>query len=325
MPTARRSRLIPALAATAAGLAVAALVSAARVRAAEAAYPPQGHFVEVDGVRIHYLDRGDPAAPPVVLLHGNGSLTDDFVLSGVVDALAARHRVIVFDRPGAGYSARPKGRPWGPVEQAAILVAAARAIGVERPVVVGHSWGTLTAIAWALDHPDRVAALMLASGYYFPTPRLDVVTVVPAVVPGIGDLLRHTISPIAGRAMIPLGNRLIFSPAPVPEHWSRGFPFELAMRPSQLRATLADTAQMVPRAAALEARYDALRLPVVLIAGDGDKLVNTGQQTRRLAGLLPHARLTIVAGAGHMVQHIDPAAFVGAVEAAVTAAAAPAP
>ncbi|MBV8971066.1 MAG: alpha/beta hydrolase [Sphingomonadaceae bacterium] len=321
-PRPPRARLLPALAGTAAGLAAAALINAARTRAAEAAHPPQGDFVEAGGIRLHYLDRGprDAATPPIVLIHGNGSLTDDFVIAGVVDALASRHRVVVFDRPGAGYSERPRGRRWGPVEQAEVLVEAAAALGLQRPVVVGHSWGTLPAIVWALDHPERVSALVLASGYYFPTPRPDVVTVLPAIVPGIGDLMRHTLSPILGRAMIPLGNRLIFSPAPTPDKWSDEFPFELAMRPSMLRATLADTAQMVPAAAALEPRYKDLSLPMVLLAGDGDKLVNTAHQTKRLAGLHPEARLIVLPGVGHMVQHTRPDAFVAAVETAVAMA-----
>ncbi len=321
-PPPRRSQLLTWVAGTAAGLAAAAIVNAVRTRAAEAAHPPQGQFVEAGGIRLHYLDRGprDGGERPVVLIHGNGSMTDDFVISGVVDRLAARRRVIVFDRPGAGYSERPRERRWGPVEQAEVLVAAAAKLGIERPVVVGHSWGTLPAIVWALDHPERIGALVLASGYYFPTPRPDVVTVLPAVIPGIGDLLRHTVSPILGRAMIPLGNRMIFSPAPVPARWSAEFPFELALRPAMLRATLADTAQMVPAAAALEPRYKDLRLPRVLIAGDGDKLVDTDAQTKRLAGLHPDAHLVILKGAGHMVQHIDPDAFVAAVEHAAAAA-----
>ncbi len=176
-----RSRLLPAIAATAAGLAAAALVNAARTRAAEAAHPPRGSFVTAGGIRLHYLDRGppSPAGRPIVLLHGNGSLTDDFVISGVLDRLAQRHRVVVFDRPGAGFSERPQGRPWGPVEQAAVLVEAAAKLGVEKPIVVGHSWGTLPAVAWALDHPNRIGALVLASGYYFPSPRLDIVTMLP--------------------------------------------------------------------------------------------------------------------------------------------------
>src|SRR3954463_7324695 len=66
--------------------------------------PPIGTFIECDSVRLHYLDRGDPAAPCVVLLHGNGSMIQDFMISGLVDRLAEHNRVLCFDRPGFGYS-----------------------------------------------------------------------------------------------------------------------------------------------------------------------------------------------------------------------------
>lgn len=299
-----------------AALAATALFNGARARAAIKANPPLGHFVEVDGVAVHYLDRGDPAAPPVVLIHGNGSMTQDFVVSGVVDRLAERHRVIVFDRPGSGFSERPRDRDWGAQAQAAVLVAAAASIGIERPVVVGHSWGALVAAAWALDHPDRIGALVLASGYYFPSARPDVLSVVPAVAPVFGDIVQHTIAPISVRLSVPLGNKLIFSPAPVSDAWATRFPFELVMRPSQLHAVLADTAQMPLAAKALVQRYEAIKLPTVIITGDGDKLVPFQAHSKRLAGMLPNARFIVLKGAGHMIQHIDPDAFVAAVEEA---------
>ena len=95
-----------------AGLGVAALINLVRARAAEAANPPLGRFVEADGVRVHYVEHGDRGAPPVVLIHGNFSMVQDFALSPVVAALAQRHRIIVFDRPGFGYSERPRGAPF---------------------------------------------------------------------------------------------------------------------------------------------------------------------------------------------------------------------
>src|SRR3954454_25098960 len=89
---------------------------------AERKNPPVGSFIECDGVRLHYLDRGDPAAPCVVLLHGNGSMIQDFTISCLVDAFARGNRVLCFDRPGFGHSQRPRSRIWTATSQAALLV-----------------------------------------------------------------------------------------------------------------------------------------------------------------------------------------------------------
>jgi len=184
---------------TAAVLGGAALLTHARARRAERQQPPRGRFLDLDGVRLHYLERGDGA--PIVLLHGNGTMIEDWEISGVLDLAAERHRVIAFDRPGFGYSARPRRRIWTPAEQAELLSQALKRLGVNRPVVVGHSWGTLVALSLALDHPDEVRGLVLLSGYYFPTTRADVPLLSPPAIPIIGDVMRYTASPLLGRAL----------------------------------------------------------------------------------------------------------------------------
>lgn len=139
------------------------------------------------------LARRAASGPPVVLLHGNLVTLDDWIASGLVDCLAAAgRRVVAFDRPGFGRSERPEGR-WGAGEQAALLRRAAGELGVERPPVVGHSWGALAALAWAQD--AVVAGAALVSGYYHPTARLDALVVAPAAAPGIGPVVRHTLAP----------------------------------------------------------------------------------------------------------------------------------
>src|SRR5215212_11307414 len=93
--------------------AAAAVLVQQKTRRAERENPPSGRFVNIDGVRLHYVERGE--GTPVVLLHGNGMTLQDFALSGVLELTAARYRVIAFDRPGYGYSTRPRGRRiWGP-------------------------------------------------------------------------------------------------------------------------------------------------------------------------------------------------------------------
>src|SRR3954466_16353516 len=92
----------PALLGTAAALGAAALYTAKMTRDAERKYPPVGRFLDVDGVRLHYIERGQ--GEPLVLIHGNGTLIQDFTINSLVDRLSERYRVIVIERPGYGYS-----------------------------------------------------------------------------------------------------------------------------------------------------------------------------------------------------------------------------
>ena len=129
--------------------------------------PLIGSFIECEGVRLHYLERGDPAAPSVVLFHGNGSLIQDLIISGLVDRLARHNRVLCFDRPGFGYSQRPRARIWTATSQAALFVKALNQLGVREPIVLGHSWGALVAVAIGFQDNYPLRGLVLASGYYF--------------------------------------------------------------------------------------------------------------------------------------------------------------
>jgi pimeloyl-ACP methyl ester carboxylesterase len=155
------------------GLVVLVLANIAFQLLAERRNPPIGVFIECDGVRLHYIERGDAAAPCVVLFHGNGTMIQDLILSGLVDHLARHYRVVCVDRPGFGYSQRPRTRIWTATTQAALFAKALDQLGVRNPVVLGHSWGTLVAIALALQSDYAVSGLVLASGYYFPTFRMD--------------------------------------------------------------------------------------------------------------------------------------------------------
>ena len=121
-PAAQAHPVLRAAAVTAGVLAVAALVNRHLAQKAEAENPPTGRFLEIDGVRLHYVERG--TGEPLVLLHGNGSMIQDFDSSGLIDLAARNHRVIVFDRPGFGHSERPRNVIWTPVAQAELINAA---------------------------------------------------------------------------------------------------------------------------------------------------------------------------------------------------------
>jgi pimeloyl-ACP methyl ester carboxylesterase len=299
-------------------LAAAAIVVQRRVRKAEHEHPPAGRFIDVEGVRLHYVERGK--GQPLVLLHGNGSMIQDFETSGLLALAAERYRVIVFDRPGYGYSERPRSTVWTPAAQADLLHAALAQLGVPQAIVLGHSWGASVAIALALKHPATVAALVLASGYYFPTLRADVALMSVPGIPILGDLLRYTISPLLGNLMWPGMLRKIFGPAPVPPRFAQ-FPVGLALRPGQLRASGAESAMMIPDAIALQTHYSELKMPVVIVAGEDDKLVTTDRQSARLHQEIAHSTFHSFPGIGHMIHHSDPHSVLAAVDEAARAVA----
>jgi len=317
LPQSRRAKRQSSLLAVAAlALAGSAVLVNRRAAKAERDHPPKGRFITVDGVRLHYIERG--SGQPVVFMHGNGAMVDDMLISGVFDQAAEHYRAIVFDRPGFGHSARPRDRSWTAAAQAALFSKAFDELGITRPVVVGHSWGTLVALALALDYPQALAGLVLASGYYFPTARADVALMSPPSIPVVGDLITHTVAPLIGEALGPGMIKKMFAPQPVSPRFAREFPLALALRPSQVKAFSEDTSHMTSAARQLCRHYAALRCPTVIMAGDADGIVDVDRQARRMHGAVPGSRIDILPGAGHMVHHLDPGRMVRAIELIAT-------
>ena len=244
---------------------------------AERRNPPIGTFTECEGVRLHYLDRGDPTAPCVVLFHGNGSMIQDFTISGLVDLLARRNRVLCFDRPGFGYSQRPRLRIWTATAQAALFVKALNQLGVLNPVVLGHSWGALVAIALGVRNDYPIRGLVLASGYYFPSWRWDVWIMSGPAIPVLGDLVRYTIGPILSGAILPMLFRKLFAPRSVPRDFKTRFPASLTLRPKQLRAAAEESAFLIPMAARFQSHYPSIRCPVQIFHGAADQIIEPEQ------------------------------------------------
>ena len=302
-PVQRRNAKAPSFAVASAvaigALAAMALVNRHLAKKAERDNPASGRFLDVNGVRLHYVERG--SGEPLVLLHGNGSMIEDFESSGLIDLAAKNYRVIVFDRPGFGHSDRPRNVVWTPDAQAELIKQALTRLDVSNATVLGHSWGASVAVALALKYPDMIRGLVLASGYYYPTARPDVVAMGAPALPLIGDILSHTLSPLLSRAIWPLMMTKIFGPQSVPKKFE-AFPKEMALRPSQIRASAAKSALMIPDAFKLRNRYADLKMPVVIIAGEQDRLIDIDTQSARLHSEIPQSRLHRIAGNGHMIQ-----------------------
>jgi pimeloyl-ACP methyl ester carboxylesterase len=293
-------------------LAVSGIVNYFIAKKAERDNPPTGKFIEINGVWLHYVEEGE--GEPLVLLHGNGSMIQDFGSSGLINMAAKRFRVIAFDRPGYGYSDRPRGSIWTPEAQADLLYRALKRLGVADAVILGHSWGASVAVALALKHPDTARSLVLASGYYFPTVRSDVVVMSGPALPFVGAIWSYTIAPLISRVMWPLASRKLFSPNPVPVKF-KAFPKEMAFRPSQIRASAAEAALIIPDAFAYRKEYRKLKMSVVIIAGEEDQLVEINQSAQ-LHREIPQSTLHRVPGVGHMVHQSETYQVMAAIDEA---------
>jgi pimeloyl-ACP methyl ester carboxylesterase len=178
---------------------------------------------------------------------------------------------------------------------------------------LGHSLGASVALALALNYRDDVGGLVLVSGYYYPTLRADVLLSSPAAIPLVGDVLRYSISPLLGQLMQPLLLKGMFTPLAVPENFKASPAPEMSLRPGQIRAESQDGVAMIPGAVAMRNRYQELKMPVVIMAGTEDRVVNANQP-RRLHAQIAQSILRLVPSVGHMLHYAVPEEVAKAVE-----------
>jgi pimeloyl-ACP methyl ester carboxylesterase len=304
----RRHKILTLAAVTAIGTAALAFTNERAAKQAERDHPPIGKHVEVEGVRLHYVRQG--SGPPVVLLHGNPGSIEDW--AAVVPELSSTHEVIAFDRPGHGYSDPAAEDSGSPEVQARLLHAALSALAIERPILVGHSWGGGLILVYALHHPGEVAALVAVEPSSHPDPsNIDPIYPVLAA-PVLGALVSQTLSSILGRPKIRNKLALAFSPDPVPDAYLARAT-AMWTRPREARATAIDNLRRHEVLTEISPRYGELRVPLVILAADQDAFVDSRGQAHRLHAQVPGSVLIPLAGAGHMLPQTRATAVVEAI------------
>ena len=273
----------------------------------ERSYPPIGDFVTVQGVRLHYVAAGE--GPPVVLLHGASASLRDFDAS-ILHELARDHRVIAFDRPGYGYSDRPADGWPDPARQAALVHDALQVLGVERSVLVGHSWAGAVVLAYLLDHPEDAAGGVLLAGAVNAWEGGVDWTVDVAGWPVLGELFARTLVFPFGQVFLDSAIGGVFAPeAPTPDYRARTGAI-LALRPGAFRASSEDVRNLSDFLEGQGRRYGEIASPLLLITGERDTIVPAWNHADRLAARLPHARRIGLPGAGHALHHTHAAEVV---------------
>jgi len=278
--------------------------TARTARKVEAALPPRGKFMEIDGERIHYVDRGG-AGPALVMIHGLAGNLMHFTYA-LADQLASDFRVIMVDRPGCGYSERPEGAPADLTAQAATLAKFMRKLGLKRPLVVGHSLGGALSLAIALDHPDCAGALALIA------PLTHVPDQVPDVFKGLiirSPTLRKV---IAWTLATPLGIlrgetalKEVFGPEPAPADFPIRAGGLLGLRPRAFCSASSDAVLAEYVLPNYVARYASLALPFGMLFAKGDRLLDYRAQGEAMKAACPALDLELMEG-GHMLPMTAP-------------------
>lgn len=271
---------------------------------------PDGDFVTVDGLRLHYRIIGH--GPKAVALHGaSGNLRE--WRAGPAAALAERVTLLTLDRPGHGFSERPPGGE-DIFLQARLMHRAAEALGFGNAPLIGHSMGGTVALVWAVQEPQAVPGMLLISAPSQVWSGGTGLIYDIAATPGLGTALVHTLPRLMGDKLIADALVRIFAPQSAPPGYAEKVAAKLALRPATAQANARDIARLKPQMRRMVKMYDRLTMPIELIHGEADKTVPLTVHSEPSEKQLPTARLTRLPGIGHMPHQVAPEAVVAALD-----------
>lgn len=288
-----------------------AVIRTRRIAAeAERMVPPSGKFIDIDGNRIHYVEKG--AGRPILFIHGLGAQLHQF-RSTLFDKIEG-YRLIAIDRPGSGYSERVAGATGGLSEQALVVRHFIEALRLERPLVVGHSLGGAVALTLAVEHPQCLSGLALLSPYthhtgaiapefaalYIPSPLKRRLIAETVAVPATQKHAQETLA-------------FVFGPQSAPANYMTEGGGWLGLRPSHFYATSTDIVAIGNDYPRVQQKFGEIELPVGILFGTADRVLDYQKHGVEMVGRIPDLDLELAEGVGHMPQFsttVQTAAFV---------------
>jgi pimeloyl-ACP methyl ester carboxylesterase len=276
---------------------------------AEKKCPPAGKFIAVDGNRIHYVETGE--GRPIVFLHGLGAQLRHF--SGPLFGIfGAGYRLIALDRPGSGYSSRARGASGGLSEQAKLVRGFIEELGLEKPLIVGHSLGGAIALTLAVEHPDAICGIALLSplthmenalrpefkALYMPSRLLRRIVSHTVAIPRSFRFAEATLA-------------FIFSPQAMPPDYLVEGGGWIGLRPGHFYASSTDFTAIPHDLARIEARYGEIDMPAGLLFGTADRIIAFAEHGAPMSGRIRNLDFEAVEGLGHMPHFVERQRTVG--------------
>ncbi|PBB94235.1 alpha/beta hydrolase [Mesorhizobium sp. WSM3864] len=279
---------------------------------AESLVPACGKFIEIGGSRIHYVEAGE--GRPIVFLHGLGAQLHHFRHT-LFGRFRAGYRLIALDRPGSGYSVRAGGASGRLPEQAEVVRRFIEELGLERPLIVGHSLGGAIALALAIEHPTAISGIALIAPLTHLEARVrqkfDLLYVPSRLKRWI---LAHTLAiPYSLKYAEPT-MKFIFAPQAVPGDYMIAGGGWLGLRPAHFQATSTDIVAVEEDLGRLEQRYGEILMPAGILFGADDRVIGIAAHGEPMPGRIRELDFERVQGLGHMPQFVEPERVVAFIE-----------
>jgi pimeloyl-ACP methyl ester carboxylesterase len=297
-------------------LAALAIATQVRARAIEAKTPNIGELTDIGGYSLNalHIPAGPEAdLPPIVFIHGaSGNLRDQ--AGAFLEPLRGRAELLFVDRPGHGYSERGGQENDTPDGQANAIARLMEKKGIERAIIVGHSFGGAITASFGVLHPEKVEGLVFLAAATHPWPGGVDWYYHVASAPVIGPIFCHTLALHAGMMRIAAATDHVFAPNPRPATYVEDTAPALVLRPSAFRSNATDVAGLHAYVTGFAPRYREIMKPTVVITGDSDKIVLEEIHSKGLARDIAGSELVWIAGLGHKPDYIVTEIAIAAIE-----------
>ena len=276
----------------------------------EGKYPPRGDFVDVETARIHFLTRKKVANienqgnAPVVLIHGSSGSSADMELA-FFDAFPDDIDLYAFDRPGIGWS-KTKLSPLemsNPMKQAEAIHMAVKKLKLDKPIIVGHSWGGAVAIAYAKQFGNEISGAVSLAGVAYPWKGpygwYDVLLTTPV----FNHIFTRLFLNKMGQLYVPLSIKAIFEPEAARGDYREAAQAEIILRPSTIINNSYYSLNLRRHLKTMSEKYNDIKIPLLIVAGNRDYIVHSKSQSERLHNEVTGSEYILFKGAGHMPHH----------------------